>query len=44
MARPGLPALGDLGALAEYLFERGGDLRDGGLSAELRAPANWTAN
>ncbi|MEM8752514.1 MAG: hypothetical protein AAGF90_06025, partial [Pseudomonadota bacterium] len=37
-----LPRFDDLEAFAEYLFERGRDLRDGGLSAELRARADWT--
>ena len=37
-----LPHFADLDAFAEYLFERGRDLRDGGLLAELRARADWT--
>lgn len=36
------PRFDDLDAFAEYLFERGRDLRDGGLLAELRARADWT--
>ncbi len=37
-----LPHFRDLGALADFLFERGGELRDGGLLTELRARADWT--
>jgi hypothetical protein len=28
--------------MAEYVFERGSDLRDGRLLADLRARADWT--
>lgn len=37
-----LPLFPDALTLAEYLFERGRDLRHGGLMAELRARADWT--
>lgn len=37
-----LPRFSSLEELAEYLFERGRDLREGGLLAELRARADWT--
>ncbi|MFN3262727.1 MAG: hypothetical protein ACE37J_19445 [Pikeienuella sp.] len=37
-----LPLFESAPALAEYLFERGRDLRHGGLAAELRARADWT--
>ncbi len=37
-----LPWFDDLYAMAEYVFERGHDLRDGGLLADLRARADWT--
>lgn len=37
-----LPRFSSLEHLAEYLFEKGRDLREGGLLAELRARADWT--
>lgn len=37
-----LPVFADPPQLAEYLFERGRDLREGGLMADLRARAEWT--
>ena len=37
-----LPHFRDLGALADFLFERGRELREGGLLTELRARADWT--
>ncbi|MEM7523570.1 MAG: hypothetical protein AAF360_07425, partial [Pseudomonadota bacterium] len=37
-----LPRFSSLAEMAEYLFERGANLRQGGLAAELRARADWT--
>lgn len=37
-----LPRFATLEHLAEYLFEEGKSLREGGLMAELRARADWT--
>ncbi|MEM7268554.1 MAG: hypothetical protein AAF401_04795 [Pseudomonadota bacterium] len=37
-----LPHFRDLHSLADYLFERGAEMRDGGLVTELRARADWT--
>ncbi len=37
-----LPHFRDLGAMADFLFNRCGELRDGGLLTELRARADWT--
>lgn len=37
-----LPDFENLTELAEYLFERGRDMREGGLMADLRARADWT--
>lgn len=37
-----LPHFRTLGDMADFLFNRGGELRDGGLLTELRARADWT--
>lgn len=37
-----LPHFRNLGDMADFLFNRGGELRDGGLLTELRARADWT--
>lgn len=37
-----LPHFGDLASMSEYVFEKGQQMRDGGLLAELRARADWT--
>lgn len=37
-----LPHFGGMPALAEYLFEQGDQMREGGLLTELRARADWT--
>ena len=37
-----LPHFGRLDQMADFLFERGGEMRDGGLLVELRARADWT--
>ncbi|MEM7546306.1 MAG: hypothetical protein AAF367_12275 [Pseudomonadota bacterium] len=37
-----LPHFEEMYGLAEYLFERGRDMREAGLMAELRARADWT--
>lgn len=37
-----LPHFGDLASMAEYVFEKGQQMRDGGLLTELRARADWT--
>jgi hypothetical protein len=37
-----LPHFGNLHSLSEYLFEKGDQMRDGGLLPELRARADWT--
>lgn len=37
-----LPHFRGLGDMADFLFNRGGELRDGGLLTELRARADWT--
>jgi hypothetical protein len=37
-----LPHFRDLGSMVDFLFNRGGELRDGGLLTELRARADWT--